>query len=365
MTSSPGNPMAYTYSSPVPPVSSTVYPVAGILTTVYGLSELPPNITEIACLWLLHPRLQTQACMAPLAAHTITQWNERIRQGKAGKKPKGLIAASFDARNHGSREVDKIANEAWRQGNERHAIDMFSCYHGSALDTTLLLTHLPSYIHPSLPTSAAGSKPILSTNIVLGISLGGHTAWSLLLSDPRISAAVSIIGCPDYMSLMHDRARLSKIKAYTTSSPPGSKFFGSDAFPPALVDAVRASDPAGLLSPFGSKMSANAQAGAEGGISLAEKRRLRSLFKERLQGKSILLLSGGSDKMVPYRIFEPFLKYLKGAAAKGGFFEDGQFTIEDHVYAGVGHATTREMAGKAEEWICDWLAGEVRREAKL
>ena len=62
------------------------------------------------------------------------------------------------------------------------------------------------------------------------------------------------------MSLMYDRARLSKLKSFTASSPPGASFFGSDDFPPALVDAVRATDPAGLLSPFGSKQSANAQA---------------------------------------------------------------------------------------------------------
>lgn len=131
MASAPGNPMAFTYGEFIPPISSHVYPIAGILTTVYGLAELPQNVSEFACLWLLHPRLQTQACMAPLAAHTITEWNNRIKQDRASKKPKGLIAVSFDARNHGSREVDKLANEAWRQGNPRHAIDMFSCYRTS------------------------------------------------------------------------------------------------------------------------------------------------------------------------------------------------------------------------------------------
>lgn len=39
-----------------------------------------------------------------------------------------MIAVSFDQRNHGSRLVDEVANAAWRQGNERHAIDMFSGY---------------------------------------------------------------------------------------------------------------------------------------------------------------------------------------------------------------------------------------------
>lgn len=232
---------------------------------------------------------------------------------------------------------------------------------GTALDTSLLLTHLPSYIFPLLPAS----KPPLTTNIALGVSLGGHAVWHLLLSDPRINAAVSVIGCPDYMSLMRDRARLSKLNSYTSTSPPGAHFFGSDDFPPALVDAVRASDPAGLLSPYGSKQSANAQAGAEGGLTLAERKRLRALFDARLRGKSIFLLSGGADKMVPYKQSEAFLRHLRVAIAKGGFFEDGDFAMEDRVFQGVGHEMSGEMAAKAQEWVCDWLAGGVVRESKL
>lgn len=124
------NPLHYTHRA-LPPVavSKQTIPIAGILTTVYGLSELPADATEIACLWLLHPRLQTQACMQPIAASTIGEYNRRAREQRAGKGARrGLIAVSFDQRNHGSREVDKLANEAWRAGNPRHAQDMFSIY---------------------------------------------------------------------------------------------------------------------------------------------------------------------------------------------------------------------------------------------
>jgi hypothetical protein len=122
------NPLHDTHSPADPAVSRKTFTIAGILTTVYGLDELSPTVEPVACLWLLHPRLQTQETMAPVAAQTIHAWNGRIRAGKAGKSPKGLIAVSFDQRNHGSRLVDKLANEAWRQGNPRHAQDMFSCY---------------------------------------------------------------------------------------------------------------------------------------------------------------------------------------------------------------------------------------------
>lgn len=34
---------------------------------------------------------------------------------------------------------------------------------------------------------------------MLGVSLGGHAAWQVLFNEPRVTAAVVIIGCPDYM----------------------------------------------------------------------------------------------------------------------------------------------------------------------
>lgn len=70
--------------------------------------------------------------MAPFAAQAIHHWNERLKEratSTVSRGPvKGLIAVSFDQRNHGSRLVDRLANEAWKQGNPRHAQDMFSVY---------------------------------------------------------------------------------------------------------------------------------------------------------------------------------------------------------------------------------------------
>lgn len=61
--------------------------------------------------------------MAPIAAASIHDWNSR-----SASKSKGLIAVSFDQRNHGTREVNALANESWRQGNPTHAQDMFSVF---------------------------------------------------------------------------------------------------------------------------------------------------------------------------------------------------------------------------------------------
>lgn len=121
------NPMAGSmdgsFPSPPSPVSIKTFTIAGILVTVHGLDELSPKVQRIACLWLLHPRLQTQKCMAPLAAAGLHHWNQSEENEKIG-----LIAVTFDQRNHGSRELDPLSNEAWRSGNERHAQDMFSTY---------------------------------------------------------------------------------------------------------------------------------------------------------------------------------------------------------------------------------------------
>lgn len=122
------NPMLSTYQSPPLPVSKETHCIAGILTTVYGLSALPADIQNVACLWLLHPRLQTQECMEPIASSTIRKWNETLRRRNHKDRAIGLIAVSFDQRNHGSREVDSRANETWKAGNERHAQDMFASY---------------------------------------------------------------------------------------------------------------------------------------------------------------------------------------------------------------------------------------------
>lgn len=164
--------MANTYSVPPPSVSKKTFTIAGILTTVYGLDELDQSIPNVACLWLLHPRLQTHACMEPLAASNVNEWNLWLEQ-KNKKKNEGLIgliAVSFDQRNHGSREVNPLANEAWRSGNETHAQDMFSIFHGTAADVSLLITYISSYVFPT-------SEHTITNNLVCGVSLGGHSTW--------------------------------------------------------------------------------------------------------------------------------------------------------------------------------------------
>jgi pimeloyl-ACP methyl ester carboxylesterase len=337
------NPLSSTYTSPFPPASTTTHTISGIHVTIHGLSELPPTTTTVACLWLLHPRLQKAESMANLAAQFISTYNSSPKSKTSSSL--GLICASFDQRNHGTRQVSELHNQAWREGNPRHAQDMFSCYHGTAVDTSQLITHLPSYI------LTAPSSPKITTHMVLGVSLGGHASWHCILSDPRISAAVVGIGCPDYTRLMTDRARLSKLKSYTQTAPPGVGFLGSPDFPAALMDAIAQYDPAGLLLP--DSFDPQSPSVLSPTPSPEKLERMKTLVRERLRGKRILNLSGAADKLVPYAAGAPFLEVFKQVLREDKTLDVG---FEDVLFEGVGHSFPREMADKAAAWICGFLA---------
>lgn len=47
------------------------FAIAGNHVAVFGLSELLSHESEVACLWLLHPRLATKESMASIAKVTI------------------------------------------------------------------------------------------------------------------------------------------------------------------------------------------------------------------------------------------------------------------------------------------------------
>ena len=267
--------------------------------------------------------------MAPFAAHIISSWNNHKTKSKTKK---GLVAVSFDQRNHGSREVSAIANEAWRSGNEQHAQDMFSCYQGTAVDTSMLMDYLSAYIFPK------DEKKIVQ-NMVLGISLGGHAAWQCVMQDARISAAIVTIGCPDYTRLMSDRARLSKRRTWLESE--GREFVGSSDFPRALVEAVRRNDPAGVV--WGGLTRKQGQEHLYEGLTEGEKEVLMPVMARCFGNKRLMCLSGGNDKLVPYKMGEPFMEWLKKASGKGGVFEGGGLHLEDIVLQGVGHVVPPAM----------------------
>lgn len=284
--------------------------------------------------------------MAPFAADIITAYNAR---NKNKPNARGLIAVSFDQRNHGSREVTPLANEAWRGGNPTHAQDMFSNYHGTAVDTSHLIDYIGAYTFPA-------DKVKITQHLVLGISLGGHAAWHCVMQDTRISAAVIVVGCPDYGRMMSDRARLSKLKTWTVDG--GKSFFGSKDFPAGLVEALGRYDPAALL--WGQLRSEGARSGQEHSHEVTEddKGPLVPVMARTLGNKRIMNLSGGKDKLVPYHASKPWLDWVKTAIGKGGWFEGGGLVLEDIVIDGCGHEVPYEMVGPTVRFVIETVEGE-------
>lgn len=316
----------------VKPVSWARYNVGGLLVTVYGARELPLDNCEIACLWLLHGRGDTQDSMSFTAAAMLGAWN---RERKTGDKR--LVCVCFDQRNHGSRMVDNLASVSWKQGNPTHGPDMWTLYTGTAQDVSFLITNLPAY----LPFA-------LAQHIACGVSLGGHATWHCLMHDPRVTAGIVVIGCPDYARLMRDRAVRAKLESCMDSDPPGRNFVGSKHFPPSLVRAVEQYDPAGLL--LGELDTVT------GEPSEAEKKRLRPILRDTLGGKKIICLSGGKDRLVPYAQGKPFHDWLARATdEKSGWFNDRGTKFVDILDETGNHEFSRPMRKEAEKWLCELL----------
>jgi pimeloyl-ACP methyl ester carboxylesterase len=302
--------------------------------------------------------------MYHFANATITDWNTRNQDVPSAK---GLIAVSFDQRNHGTRMIDELANESWKNGNPRHAQDMFSIFRelpqlnklycsnqateGTARDTSVLMDYLASYTFPN-------GEHKITKNLVLGVSLGGHAAWSCLLHEPRISAGVVIIGCPDYINLMADRARLSKLPSWTKSDPPGVEILGSEDLPSSFLETVKQYDPASMMLKY---VDCGPSTGPlrEGPLpqpSESEQQVLRPILTRSLAGKRILNLSGGKDKLVPYHRGELFLNWFKNAISPDGWFGDGGVSFEDIIDKEAAHEATPKMIVEAVRFISETLA---------
>lgn len=221
------------------------------------------------------------------------------------------------------------------------------------------MDYLPSYLFPM-------SEKVITRHLVLGISLGGHAVWTALLHEPRLTAGVSIVGGLDYVNLMADRARLSKLSSWTNSDPPGSKFLGSEHFPTSLLEAVRKYDVAAFLLSH-TNLPAKDAALKESPLpdpSEEDKQRLRPVLSRHLGGKRILQISGGADKLVPYHRYEAILAWLKKAIAPGGWCADANIHLEDLVFENVGHEFTAPMMAEVQRFIAETLSASGQQTAK-
>ncbi|KAH6696976.1 Alpha/Beta hydrolase protein [Plectosphaerella plurivora] len=322
--------------------------MAGLLCDVYGLDEETFNRpTALSCLWLHHPRTKAKEDMQSFATHIVNAWLSRKETLKGAASHRGLVVVAFDQRNHGERLVDERANAAWRSGNPAHAPDMFGAIRGMVSDNAGLMDLVEGYVRMTMegPNGAGGEWPgVVDQHLVLGVSLGGHSAWQALFSEERVSAAVVVIGCPDFMGLLSNRARLSKRECFSALDN-GASFLGSRDFPRDLVRACLRYDPKGIL--FGTDAVRDPE-------NEEEKQRLRGLLDARIRGKKVLVCSGGDDKLVPYAMSEAFVRFMERAA--GTWYADRGVTVVNKVYEEVGHVFSPGMVEDATAFLLEEIA---------
>jgi len=277
-----------------PPKNRTTIHLAGLELTIDGLSNLPPPAsppTPITAVYLLHGR-----------GSSIDAFNQTAEKLTHVKHP--VITVLFAQRNHGHRLVSTKQNDAWNASNPAHAVDMFSIYYGTSRDVSEIIDFLPALLFPE-------GEYVIKHNVVMGVSLGGHSTWMTLLHEPRVEAACVVIGCADYVKLMEQRAAQSGIAGYKTGA--------CREFPKTLLDVVERYDPAALKR-------------VEGEEEVAR----------RVRGKKLLVLSGAEDKLVPYAAQESFVKWLEGVEG---------VDVVDKVFEGVGHAYPDSI----EDAFLNWL----------
>ncbi|KAJ0374451.1 hypothetical protein COL26b_007366 [Colletotrichum chrysophilum] len=308
------NPMQPTAGSSSPTVSKSTILMSGLLVDVYGLEELAPlRPTAVSVLWLYHGRGRAKEDMGAFASRIVSQHNAAATFSPATKR--GLIAVAFDQRNHGSRLVSDKANESWRGGNERHAVDMYAMVAGMVSDTSGLMDVVEGYLKSELGGGAGAGEWRVDQHVALG------------------------------------RSKLATFSAEDA----GASFLGSRDFPPDLVAACLRHDPKGILFGTGPvPTSAVAEA--------AEQQRLRGLLDARVRGKKFLVCSGGDDKLVPYSMAKPFVDFFQEATRT--WYADGGVVFENIVYEGVGHAFSEGMIEHSCRFLLDVVNGAAEKGAE-
>ncbi len=117
---------------------------------------------------------------------------------------------------------------------------------------------------------------------------------------------------------------------------------GSKDFPKALIRACEKYDPKAII--FGTGEISTEP-------SASEQDKIRAILDSKVRDKRILVLSGGADKLVPYKAGQQFLEFLKNATS--GWYKDGNVYVEDNVYPGVGHEFNAEMLQAAVRFVLD------------
>ncbi|KAK4053976.1 hypothetical protein OIO90_003621 [Microbotryomycetes sp. JL221] len=279
-------------SSSSSPAYRTVV-VGGIETQVYGLDTLTQSNSsnQLAVLFFLHGRFGSAT------EPRFIRWSNSFIEARAQRlgdhntpDVKDLLVVTFDQRNHGQRTVDKRKNKGWKDDptkakddeseldNPSHAVDMVSIQTGTARDVSFLIDFMEASLFPH---------------------------------DPRISLGIPIIGSPDTVALLSNRAKM-------LPRPFGPLQFDAPYIPPSLARYLDKHDPVNV--------DLNAW-----------------------RSRKLCVLSGQDDELV---------NYVKGGTEK--FIarlrdQDPNAIVEVFVEPGVGHAFSDEQGKRASDFL--WRHG--------
>ena len=303
-------------------ISKTQIDLAGLPVNVFGLDELTPATSrasappppEVCVVIHLHGRsgsADNEEKIARQLWDRIDRDKETARRqlpNVTGRQRDHLVL-TFDARNHGHRMTNELGQKAWKQGNDRHALDLYGMIVGGARDTSFIIDFLAAYLFPHDERSVAEW-------VVTGKSLGGHSVWHVLANEPRVRIGVPFIGMPNYNRLLASRTKTS----FVTNGPP---------YVPASLK--------GLVSKIDPSQTAYDSFDPN---------------QNPFWGKKICVLSGKLDKLVLWDWNEDFLKSLVVGEPSGPRGEMQGLRI--HQRDGVGHEVNVAMVEEAGEWIARW-----------
>lgn len=298
------------------------YSIGGVTTHVYNSSILAEYVKKVVAspgksyevpikvVYFAHGRGGDYKVTEALAKKVLG-----LLYAKSPSVP--YVAVTFDARNHGEREVHSVANDAWDKGNPDHGIHMTSVVDGNVADLKLIIEYLPLFLklqqHLPKVVIPGHEYKIRYINTLSGISLGGHTVLRFASEYPELVDAINpIVGCASLTTLLVNRQKKTTDydKKYFYYSYPELEIENEDEYPRELHERLSAQD-----------------------IAIFE------LFP--VKQVRMFACFGADDKLVPPEISLLWTNlYVSSSSASEAFVQEG-----------AGHELTKEMVEKFVDWL--------------
>lgn len=201
-----------------------------------------------------------------------------------------------------------------------YSVDLLSMISGATQDFKLVLDFLPAYF-PQFNRMH---------NIMLGVSLGAHTAWRMASAAPgQFDAFAMVVGCPNLTSLLLERLGIDASalgvkgeELETVSYEQLEKLMDESQrrrWPRALAEFIREGD--------------------------------RKIYEEFPSDVPLFLCNGEYDKLVPARYTTSWLE--RRSALRNGTVTSKDIKPRLFIQENTGHSCTKEMVAMLADWLGD------------